>query len=312
MNKTTDLETSVENEIKSLILESLAGARVPRDTRERLSVLIEGSFKSNLNMLHRYVVTFSTGGRAAEMMRMYASGSTLQEIASHYDVTREWVRRILTTTFGDYRSMQPESLRSERLIHLRIQANNAWDATNGDQVERLIALGAFDHDIAKVLGCSHRKVVEYRTRHSIRRTRGLDWTDEQIHGFLQEAHAHSGGKLTIASFNRWREEMGKENVPSYQTITIRYPTFRQACAEAGVNYSGRFYSAPRSDYINPRMCQEHLVAFVAWCNERGLKPTSGTYAVYRKEHKAPSLAIIARRLGGFRHALNAAIAESLG
>jgi hypothetical protein len=305
--KNPDTQAAVE--VKALLLRTFSGARVPRDTRERLATLVETALSENIGVLRRYVLALSHGGRAAEMMKMYADGMTLDEIGSHYGVTRERIRQVLTTTFGDYRSVRPDELRYERAIRQRAEALAEWDERFGAEIERRFALNESDVTISKALGAGERKVANYRTRHGLRRTRGLDWTDEVIFDCLKKAEKAYPGDLTIASYSRWRDSVGPEEAPSYLTLLTRFDSFENACVAAGVEHGGRSNAQRRKDYIGAEEAQGHLLNFVEWCEAESLRPTSGSFSTYRESHKAPSLAIMSRRLDGFRQALDALLAS---
>lgn len=308
IDKTTDEQAIVE--LKGLIERTLASARVPRETRSRLSATLEVAMRENLSLVRRYVRTLAYDGRAAEMMEMYSQGHTLDEIGACFDLTRERVRQILTSTFGDYRSAVPQELIHERSLRRLAKRTAEWDEKYGPEVTRLFSEGKSDSAIAEVLGVARTRVTDYRSRKGLRHTRSQDWSDDDLLNALRIAEKESGEGLTIARYNAWREKAGPGSYPSYLTMLIRFESFEDACKEAKVNYIGRSNSERRSDYISPEMAREHLAAFLDWAVANNRRPTSGSFVEYRKVvPETPSMAVMSRRLGGFRAALDALIAS---
>jgi len=308
IDKTSDEYAIVE--LKGLIERTLASARVPRETRSRISTTLEVAMRENLGLLRRYVRALAYDGRAAEMMEMYGQGYTLDEIGSHFEVTRERVRQILTSTFGDYRSAAPQELLHERSLRRLAERTAEWDETYGESVTKMFHEGKSDAAIARELDVPRTKVVDFRSRKGLRHTRSQDWSDDDLLNALRTASAESGEGLTIARYNAWREEAGAESYPSYLTMLIRFDSFEEACKAAAVEYVGRTNAERRSDYISPDQAREHLAAFLDWATSNNKRPTSGSFAEYRKVEKGvPSMAVMSRRLGGFRTALDELIAH---
>lgn len=313
METTETTDDHVATELRGLIERTLAGARVPRDTRNRLSTTLEQAMRENLGLVRRYIRAFAFNGRAAEMMRMYADGHTLDEIGAKFDLTRERVRQILTSTFGDYRSVVPEEIWHERSLREHAERTARWDADHGESIEALFSDGKSDVEIAKALDLPRTKVSDYRSRKGLRHTRGVDWTDADIMDAMARCYREVGQGLTIARYNEWRDSVGADKAPSYLTVLIRYDTFEQACVEAEVPYVGRSNTDRRSDYITPEVAHGHLEDFLDWTITENKKPTSGTFSEYRSTHEGvPSMAVMSRRLGGFRSALDDLIAKRAG
>jgi hypothetical protein len=306
----TQSDEYASNELRVLIERTLAGARVPRDTRSRLSSVLETAMRENISLLRRYVRALAYNGRAAEMMEMYSEGQTLDEIGEHYEVTRERVRQILTSTFGDYRTAVPDEMRHERALRRLAERTAEWDEEYAEAITDLFNQGNGDAQIADALDIPRTKVTEFRSRRGMRHTRGVDWTDDDIFGALQRSYREIGQGLTIARYSEWRDEIGPKKVPSYLTVLIRFESFEAACDAAKVPYVGRSNAERRSDYITPEMARDHLASFLDWAMGSNKRATSGTYAEYRVDHSdAPSMAVMSRRLGGFRSALDELIAS---
>lgn len=308
IDKTNDEYAIVE--LKDLIERTLASARVPQETRSRISTTLELTMRGNLGLLRRYVLALAYDGRAAEMMEMYRQGYTLDEIGSRFELTRERVRQILISTFGDYRSAAPQELLHGRSLRRPAERTTEWDEAHGSDVTRMFHEGKSDSAIAKELGVARTRVVDFRSRKGLRHTRNQDWSDDDLLGALRSASEESGEGLTIARYNAWREEAGSESYPSYLTMLVRFESFEEACKAAGVKYVGRKNSERRSDYISPEQAQEHLGAFLDWATANNKRPTSGSFAEYRKVAPGtPSMAVMSRRLNGFRSALDELISR---
>jgi len=306
----TQPDEHASNQLKSLIERTLAGAQVPKDSRERLSSALEAAMRRKVPLLRRYVRSMSYNGRAAQMMEMYSSGKSLDEIGEHFTVTRERVRQILSSTFGDYRSVAPDEMLHERSLRRSAERVQAWDEEHGDDIKEMFSNGASDASISETLGVSRPKVTDFRSRHGLRHSRGVDWTDDDILGAIKRAYVETGQGITLSRYSQWREAMDSSRVPSYLTVLIRYGTFEKACDLAKVPYVGRSNSQRRSDYISPEDAREHLRRFLEWTITENKKATSGTFAEYREANKGvPSLAVMGRRLGGFRFALDQLLAE---
>jgi len=315
METTTDMTTDDQaaTELRNLIERTLAGARVPRGTRTQLSTTLERAMRENLSLVRRYVRALAYDGRAAEMMERYAEGQTLDEIGEHFEVTRERVRQILTSTFGDYRSVVPQDVRHEHSLRRLAERTAKWDEAHGAQILDLFSEGRSDAQIAEGLGIPRTKVADFRSRKGLRHTRGVDWTDDDILDALSRCSKEIAQGLTISRYSEWRESIGLDKAPSYLTVLIRYETFEQACAEGNVPYVGRSNAERRSDYITPEVAREYLSEFLDWTIANNKKATSGTFAEYREDHSGvPSMAVMSRRLGGFRSALDDLISQRAG
>jgi DNA-binding CsgD family transcriptional regulator len=305
----TQTDEHAATELKGLIERTLAGARVPRDTRDRLSSILETAMRDNLSLVRRYVRALAYNGRAAEMMEMYAEGQTLDEIGTRYEITRERVRQILTSTFGDYRTAVPEEIRHERALRRMAERVGKWDDEHGPDIVARFNEGQSDVQIAETLGLPRTKVADFRSRKGLRHTRGVDWTDDDILDALKRCYQEVGQGLTIACYSEWREADPKK-APSYLTVLIRYESFEAACSDAEVPYVGRSIYGRRSDYITSEVARDHLAGFLEWTISNNKKATSGTFAEYRKAVPGvPSMAVMSRRLGGFRLALDGLLAQ---
>jgi DNA-binding CsgD family transcriptional regulator len=262
-------------------------------------------------MVRRYEQTLSNDSRASEMLEMYSQGNTLDQIGSSFGITRERVRQILSQTFGDYRAFRPDHVTKEKSLRRMTERNAEWDKANGELVKELFSQGVSDKEISAKLEVSVASVLDYRTRNGMRRTRGLDWTDDQIFAAIRLAHKSTKEPITIKTYKQWRDDLEDPgSAPSYLTLMLRFETFNDACTQASVPFGGRTNIERRIDYIDEKEVVAHARNFVEWCSTKGLIPTSGTFATYRSEvAKVPSLAIMCRRSGGFRNMIDKIIEE---
>jgi len=303
-----DAERQASERMTEMIEKTLASARVPRETRGRVANMIESSMKDNLSMVRDY--TSAHAQRATEMMEMYASGKSLVEIAQTFNVTRQRVHQILVSAFGDYRDETTRAAHAQRREIEKLQARDEWDKTYGDRIVDLISQGFDDHGISKELGVSKTKVVSFRRRRRVYRSRNhYTWDDKTLLDFLTQAEREIGeGGVSIKAYTAWRNAKNSDDYPSYMTFIVRYGSFVEACDLAGVSNTGRVLKNRRSDYITTESCAETMRHFVDWAINNNETPNSGSYERYRNvTPSAPSLAIMIRRLGSFPAAVEAAM-----
>lgn len=304
MQQTSPIETEIA-ELRKVINTALAGAGVVPNARPRLVAAVEAALRENASVMRTYLRTVTADERAQTMLSMVAEGSSLEEVGREFGLTRERVRQILTNVYGpDYRKVQSPEVRVARDAEKVEMRRREWESKYGDAVRDLFERGYADATIAEAVGTSLTQVVGFRSRHGLRRTRGVEWSDEDIIKALQSAYDASDGNLTMEAYRLWRASGNERIAPSHLTVSLRFGSFPDACDVAGVPCASRKQSKVRSDYITPEEARSTLEDFVKWAASNGLRMTTGNYEKYRAAHGGPSIPIVTRRLGSFRSAVD--------
>lgn len=187
--------------------------------------------EDQVDLIERVVLGAADLSRAHQMARRYALGETLQEIGNDYGVTRERTRQIIntetpwsTTSIGAARRRAFEmQAAAERRAVL------AWSEANfGAPIEQAVEQLKLDEELVRKHLGRHRIRHEPVEKKAPER-RSLD----DLLSDLRRFHAETG-EMSAAAYRRWAKEAG---VPGHQTIAIRFGSWNEAVARAGIKHA---------------------------------------------------------------------------
>ena len=179
-------------------------------------------------LIDRLVLGAADLSRGYQMARRYALGETLQEIGDDYGVTRERVRQIINTET----SWSTTSIGAARRRALEVQAAAdrravlEWSEANlGASIEQAVERLKLDEEVVrKYLG-------RHRIRHEPVAKKAPDGrSHDDLLADLRRFHSETG-ETSAAAYGRWAKENG---VPGHQTIAIRFGSWNDAAARAGI------------------------------------------------------------------------------
>ena len=180
------------------------------------------------DLIERIVLGAADLSRAHQMARRYALGETLQEIGDEYGVTRERVRQIIntetpwsTTSIGAAR---------RRALKVRAEAERRavleWSEVNvGASIEQAAEQLKLDEEVVR------KHLGKHRIRHELVEKKAPEGRSlDDLLADLRRFHAETG-ETSAAAYSRWAKEAG---VPGHQTIAIRFGSWNEAVARAGI------------------------------------------------------------------------------
>lgn len=257
--------------------------RVPRDRELGIVAAGEAGYLDTV-----LAGTACTNLRARRSSRLYAFGATLQEIGDLFGVTRERIRQILakdtpwsSTDLGNAARALAQARRAEHTTAVAQWSRAHPAAPIGDACP---VLGLSEEQVRKLLGrrrSRHEPACD-GPRESTRRT------EEEIIADLRAFHAETG-KCTSQAFSDWARE---HDVPGSQTAAIRFGTWNEALAAAGL---GLEKGAPRSSFRDEDLWAAVLAAVQAEDGGTTFRAVSDWLA---GRPAAPSGALLRHRLCG--------------
>ncbi len=255
----------------------------------------------------------STNTRVEEMHALYASGATLEEVATEFGVTRERVRQILRHHGYELRSRgEAHAVRQARI---RAEIDRA--------APRVIELHSSGHEVNQIadeLGISKSAVervvredeLSRLTKESERRARmgrGATkiYSNDEMLACLREASDSLGGILSTGAYREFARQRTFEDGrawPGPQSIFGRFGSWVDALQAAGLAAN------PRSAIAGQRVFEEsHCIDAVRYVGrELGKPPTANAYDEMARASSGglPSLATVRNRCGGWISALTKA------
>lgn len=180
------------------------------------------------DLIERLLVGAADLSRAYQMARRYALGETLQEIGDDYGLTRERIRQVINTE-TPWSTTSISAARS-RALEEQAEAERAavlqWsDANVGASIEQASEQLKLDVEVVRTHLGRHRirhELVEKKAPEG----RSLDNLLDDLRRFYAET-----GETSSAAYSRWAKDAG---VPGHQTIAIRFGSWNDAAARAGI------------------------------------------------------------------------------
>lgn len=244
------------------------------------------------------------------MLALRWSGSSLEEIAEEFELTRERVRQILKTVDedGDLKQISKQARKrrqrqeAERrakaelaqagaaladvasAFHRTLSVRGAAEATN---ISKETAVWALES-----VGVDHRRLAIGDSGNSQER-----YSDEQLLHYLRVAAEYMrDGIVSTAAFDDFAatQQITPERWPTAQLYGLRFGSWREACDAAGVQ-SGTTHLTYRKTYTR-QVCLDYVTEFLMRCERRGEKPTFARYESWaRQTPGAPSGATVRNR-----------------
>lgn len=250
-----------------------------------------------------------TDDRALEILRLRREGSTLSEIGSQFNITRERVRQIIKLHGGPSTNESREVARSKRKKNVDRLASNvenkirAFLETNGPTDAKTISRETGIHREAILTfwpeDLMHLKLIENTWSDAT-------WTTDSTVEAIQTASIYKF-PLTAKAYGELIE-IGEVIGPSIPRINQIFGTWTLACAAAGVECG----QAPQRVYQS-RWSDEDILQFVKkYLTDPNQKKSFQNYDLWRKEFApdGPSSATIRNRFGTWTNAKRAAFTFS--
>jgi transcriptional regulator with XRE-family HTH domain len=245
--------------------------------------------------------------RAGKMVELREAGWTLEAIGDQIGLTRERVRQILNKTgaVSTQELSKRERLKREEETESAAAAMRAEVRANPGTTLEVVA-EQFGVDLATVrraLTTAEMKLIVQADGRSAPDA-SKKWSRQELLDFLKVAATYSW-PVTVASYNELIE-VGEIDGPSSQLFYLRFGSWSEACAEAGVESGSAWFV----DY-NRAWSEEDLWRYV--CNYLLDPATKGTLhglaSWLAGKDGAPSGATVRNRLGGWQEIKAGAIKQ---
>jgi hypothetical protein len=236
--------------------------------------------------------------RTDAMAAMWRQRMSLEEIGAKFNLTRERVRQILSASMPDY-SDYVRSVNGRKREE-RDAAERSRCEANRQRVLEMYAAGDTLPAVATATGLTVTSIRSIVPDWSQQKRRRTWWSDSDIVGALRRFGGDSG-----VAYCAWRESIGRESLPSYETIRVRFGSWDAAREAAG------FESAPPKPFRSDRATADDAVESVRrWLNTSPDRRTTESYNQWRSTTPdALCITVVLRRTGSWRSALLAAEAD---
>lgn len=223
--------------------------------------------------------------RELQMVRLYALGSSLEEIGQRFHVTRERVRQIINNytpwTTSDILQMRKKLENARRLAD--VQRALEWSNENpgATVAEGATTLKLSEDDLRTALG---RRRLRFHEQES-RKIRNTARSEEDLLNDLRAFYGDTG-KTTSSAYRLWAKSHG---VPGPQTIMNRFGSWNGATLRAGIKTE-----APIER--DRRHSDEDLWAAVVEGVQKGLTTVDEFESWLASISGAPSIGLVRNRL----------------
>jgi hypothetical protein len=239
-----------------------------RDSENELNVVLTDYFNSK---------NPASGMRDLDMLTLRLEGETLDSIGSKYDLTRERARQIIVKLapgldlVSRYLSVD-ENDKSSREISIKVQEIiSRYGAIYKSELSAELKLP--EEEALRVVPKEFQKFIIDRNPEPLTFTA---WTKEQVIREIQKASTYYF-PLRTADYE-YLIQIGEITGPSVPYIYNKFGTWREVCAEAGVEAA----QAMRSEYVK-LWSEEELLGFVRrFFQEPGLSSSIGSYDSWRE------------------------------
>lgn len=238
-----------------------------------------------------------------------ASGQTLEQIAQHYDLTRERVRQIVARDGVEPVDLQQAAEQEiARLAELSDKLSTSLRTDGPASLDALAErVGCTREELQLALRPADRKLV-LREKPVVRK-----FSDETILEGLRrmsrQRAAEQGrpGELVPVSYVYWNAHRDPELLPTSVRVMQRFSTWNQACEAAGIPIRAQRKRSGPTPRWDDQDCLRWVATFLHRCDG------SSSYAAFdawiRTQPDAPSAQTIRNRIGGWNTILRAAAPE---
>ena len=240
------------------------------------------------------------------MKNLRLQGHTLEEIATAFGVTKEWVRKsILKVSEEGDQERFARALARRRAVRYLARAHSYRDMLRVASKAGTTPLELFqsnDLDLQLLMDARHRYVRGLLNRSGTQQT----FSNEDILDALRSAAERADtDSLSSSSYNKHRTE----GDPSSQLVTGRFASWNEAIREAGL----KPIPGPHGDSPHQTWSRSVIVDSVTeFFRERGWDKSLYTYDEWVGDRKRPSAAVVVSRLGGWANARLEALPILLG
>lgn len=221
--------------------------------------------------------TQTVSDRDSDIYYSYLEGQTLAEIGERHGITRERVRQLLekqgvnrrsTTESATVRNRAIRSQNTEEIKSVYRQYGNLADTVKACK-------GKVPASIVKevVSEMPESERAKYRNRPT--KTRTFD--DESMRSAL--AKAAGSGVVTISAYREWRDTPEGAGSPSVPLLIMRYGSWKQARAAAGLDSSS---ASGRGKTFTDTEILVAVRRFVDACEAAGNYPSANNYDRWAK------------------------------
>lgn len=265
-----------------------------------------------------------TVDKVKEYLRIFdgaKEGKTLVEIGKEVGLTRERVRQILEKYFKDVADSRIEvkgAIYTKRKIdEIRQELSNKLPNTSGNisinqitsnlKHTRLIGATSKHFDINPELVkeiyealCDQDFIVGDQHVNWGQAKQNVNHTDEELKSYLEITYRQTSRPVTPRDYMLIRHQnLTEKQWPTGQTITLRWPSWNDACQAAGVPCGVKETKRKYSKIWPKEKLEKALDEFAIYCKRNEVKPTVRAYEAWRSIDgiKAPSLAIARRSAG---------------
>lgn len=232
-----------------------------------------------------------TTNRETDIYYAYIEGKTLAEIGEQHGITRERVRQLLKKQGVNRRS----ATETATVRHRRIRTE-----MSGTITDTYRETGSITATVERLKSSVPKSVVksvidempeDERESYKRRPSKERVFDDTSMKAALNAAAAE--GAVTISAYRAWKQTPAGSNAPSVALLIMRYGSWKQALAAAGIH--GSTTVGPGKTFTDAEILGA-VKRFVDACEASGKYPSSHQYDQWAKAVKSvPTLSTVRTR-----------------